>query len=190
LKIFDCPDVSVTMKRCNNVPELLDLFAVGRVVRPQGRRGELRVRPLTDHLPTLLQAKEVWLGPATEGGAASPVEVEGARLHQGRIPVLKLSGIDDMDGAEALRGRELCLPRGQLQPLAKDEYFIHDLVGLAVLGPAGEKLGRVTSVMETSGHPNLVVEGSKGELLVPFAAATVGEVDLAGGTVRLLPFPG
>ncbi len=176
----------MTMQRCDNVPEQLDLFAVGRVVRPQGLRGELRVRPLTDHLPTLLEARRVWLGLT----AAEPVEVERARLHQGTIPVLKLAGVDDMDGAEALRGTEVCLPREELRPLAKDEYFLHDLVGLAVSGPAGEELGKVAGVMETGGRPNLVVEGKRGEILIPFTAETVGEVDLAKGTICLLPFPG
>jgi 16S rRNA processing protein RimM len=142
------------------------------------------VKALTDHLPTLLQARRVWLGEA-----AVEMQVEKARLH-GSIPVMKLAGVDDMDGAESLRGREIFLPREELRPLAKDEFFLHDLIGLAVVGPAGEPLGKVDSVMETGGRPNLVVRGPRGELLIPFMAEAVGEVDLPGGKLHILPFPG
>jgi len=163
---------------------------VGRVVRPQGHRGELRLKPLTDHLPTLLSARRVWVGNLEQGPAPVVVEVEGARLHGGSVPVMKLAGVDDMDAAEALRGADICLPREELRPLGKDEFFLHDLVGLQVEGPGGEALGRVTSVMETGGRPNLVVEGPRGEVLVPFTADAVGEVDLSGRRLRLLPLPG
>jgi len=152
------------------------------VVRPQGHRGEFRVKPLTDHIRTLLNARRVWIENAE-------VQVENSRLH-GTVPVMKLAGIDDMDAAEALRGKELLLPREELRPLAKDEYFLHDLVGLDVEGPGGEPLGRVTSVMETGGRPNLEVEGPRGEILVPFIPEAVGEVDLAGGKLHVLPLPG
>ncbi len=104
--------------------------------------------------------------------------------------MLKLAGVDDMDAAEALRGREICLPREELRPLAKDEYFHHDLIGLAVVGPGGEPLGTVDWIMETGARPNLVVQGPRGELLIPFSPDAVGEIDLGAGKLHLLPLPG
>jgi 16S rRNA processing protein RimM len=163
-----------------------DLFTVAQVLRPHGRRGEVVVRPLTDHIETLTDAATVYLGQK----AIEPVPVESIRLHKGH-PLLKLQGVDDIDGALALKGIEICLPGEELTPLDEGEYFLHDLVGLTLLDHKGELVGPVDNFVQTGGPPLLTGTRADGkEFMVPFASGTIDEVDLEGGTIRLVDLPG
>lgn len=158
-----------------------DLVTIGAVVKPQGRKGEVLVEPLSDHprrFPTLSQA---WL-PGL-GGAARAVRVEACWPHKGRF-VLKLEGVDSIDQAEALRGHELRIPEEALEPLPPDSYYHHQLRGLSVRDPSGGALGRVEDVMETGSEaPVLVVRGPHGEILLPLAEEFVRSVDLETGVM-------
>jgi 16S rRNA processing protein RimM len=155
-----------------------DLVLVGRVVKPQGRRGEVAVEAFTDRpdrFPTLVRAFVP--GPS---GEPREVRVEGAFPHKGRY-VLKLAGIDSIDAAETLRGLELRIPEGDLERLPEGSYYHHQLAGLAVVDEAGASLGAVEDVVETAADTRiLVVRGPEGETLLPFADAFVREVDLEG----------
>lgn len=163
-----------------------DLFVVGQVLRPHGIRGEVVVRPLTDHIETLVTATHLFLGQEAD----EPVTVEGIRLHKGN-PLLKLEGVDDMDRAHALKGVEICLPGEELAPLEEGEYFLHDLVGLTLLDHQDNEVGPVENFIETPGPPLLTGVGPNGkEFMVPFASGTIDDVDLEKGTIRLINLPG
>ncbi len=163
-----------------------DLFIIAEILRPHGRRGEVVLRPFTDHLSTLTSAKQVFLG-QTPG---EPVKVSGVRIHKG-APLLKLDGIDDMSRAESLRGMVVCLPAGDLSPLGEGEYFLHDLVGLTLLDHNGTEVGKVDRVLETGGPPVLAGNRVDGEpFMVPFAHGTIRDVNLDTGIIRLVDLPG
>jgi len=153
-----------------------DLVLVGRVVKPQGRRGEVAVIAFTDRpdrFPTLRRAFVP--GP---GGEPREVRVEGVFPHKGRY-VLKLEGVDSIDVAETLRGLELRIPEADLEVLPEGSYYHHQLTGLAVVDEAGEPMGTVEEVLETAADARiLVVRGPAGETLLPFADAFVRTVDL------------
>lgn len=159
----------------------LDLVLVGRVVKPQGRRGEVAVVPISDRPDRFTTLRRVFL-PAAAGGARE-VRVESAWPHKGRF-VLKLEGVDSIDAAEPLRGLELRIPEEELAALPEGSYYHHQLTGLRVLDAAGETLGVVEDVMETGTTARvLVVRGPGGETLLPFAAEWVRSVDLEGGRI-------
>lgn len=163
-----------------------DLYIVAQVLRPHGRRGEVVLRPLTDHMETLTSAAIVYLGLKADKAVA----VEGIRLHKSS-PLLKLEGVNDMDAATALRGQDICIPLEELEPLQEGEYFLHDLVGLAVIDHQGQEVGPVEHILETGGPPILAGPGRSGkEFMVPFASGTIDEVDLEAGTIRLIDLPG
>ena len=163
-----------------------DLFIVARVLRSHGRRGEVVLRVLTDHMETLTCADRVYLGQ----NAARPVAVESIRLHKGN-PLLKLEGINDMTSAQAMKGVEICLPLEELLPLEKGEYFLHDLIGLTVMDHLGKRIGTVEWILETGGPPVLMGTASDGkQFMVPFAPGTIQDVDLEKGSIRLINLPG
>jgi 16S rRNA processing protein RimM len=163
------------------MPAFADLVLVGRVVKPQGRKGEVKVLPLSDRADRFPRLERAFV-PAP-GGASREVRVERCWAH-GRHFVLKLAGIDSITQAETLRDAELRIPESELAALPAGSYYYHQLAGLRVVDTRGEPLGLVASVMETGAETRvLVLEGPHGETLLPFAADFVKSVDLAGGTL-------
>ena len=162
-------------------------LVVGRITRPHGVRGELAVDVRTDD-PELRLAAGAVLG--TEPAAAGPLTVAGTRWHSGRL-LVRFADVDDRTAAESLRGTLLLVDSADLEDLPDpDSYRDHRLVGLTVVGPDGAVVGSVTDVLH-HGQDLLVVAGSGPragtEILIPFVAAIVTEVDLAAGLVRVDP---
>ena len=161
-----------------------DLVLVGRVVKPQGRHGEVAVLPLSDRpdrFPTLRRA----FVPAP-GGGAREVRVLRCWPHKGRF-VLAIEGVSTIDEAETLRGLELRIEEAELSALPEGSYYHHQLLGLRVEDEAGAEMGVVDDVVETGAEARvLVVRGPEGETLLPFAAGFVKAVDLAGGRLVAL----
>jgi 16S rRNA processing protein RimM len=158
-----------------------DMVTIGRIVRPQGRKGEVVVEPLSDRPDRFPSLREAFV--PGEGGAARPVRIGHAWPHKGRF-VLKLEGVDSIDEAERFRGLDLRIPEEDLSALPEGSYYHHQLRGLRVEDDGGGEVGRVAEVLETGGEAAvLVVRGPGGETLIPLADAFVRRVDLAGGRV-------
>jgi 16S rRNA processing protein RimM len=162
-----------------------ELVTIGRVVKPQGRKGELAVQPLSDRPERFPSLRRVFLpGP---GGTAVERAVASCWPHKGRF-VLKLAGVDSIEQAETLRGLDLRLPAQELAPLPEGSYYHYELKGLAVEDGEGRPLGRVTDVLVTgAGADVLVVQGGGGESMIPLAEDFVRRVDLARGLVVVRP---
>jgi len=155
-----------------------ELVAIGRVVKPQGRKGEVLVEPLSDR-PDRFPALRAAYVPAP-GGGSRQVAVESCWPHKGRF-VLKLEGVDSIDEAEGYRGLELRIGEEELAALPPGSYYHHQLKGLRVEDPEGRSLGVAAELMETGASPVLVVRGPGRELLIPLAEPFVRRVDLEGG---------
>jgi 16S rRNA processing protein RimM len=159
------------------------LVAVGRIVRTQGRHGEVRVQPLTDAPERLGELRECWLVPPAEGQRHSVERV----WFQGGVPVVKLAGSDTMTDAEALVGRLVTIPRTAVRPLPPDRYYAFDLVGCAVETPEGAGLGTVADVLVGPEHDYWTVQRGERTWLLPAVAAIVEQVDLAARRVVVRP---
>lgn len=157
---------------------------IGRVERPHGVRGEVRVASYTDDPERFTWLKTVYVGEKKP----RPVAVESARFHQGII-LLKLAGYDDRDAAETLRQEWLNVPEAEGIPLAEGEYYIYRVIGLQVYSDEGEHLGELTEVLETKANYVYVVHGPRGEILLPDTEEVIQEVDFNNGRmiVHLLP---
>jgi 16S rRNA processing protein RimM len=165
-----------------------DTVVVGRIGRPHGVRGEVTVAVRTDDPELRFAEGSVLL---TEPAARGPLTVVGRRWN-GEILLLALEGPAGLsvsrEDAEALRGTELHVPVADLPELDDpDAYYDHQLVGLTARLTDGSPLGEVSAVRH-EGADLLVVRRSEGsELLVPFVAAIVPTVDVAGGFVEIDP---
>ena len=161
-----------------------DMVTIGRIVRPQGRKGEVVVEPLSDRPDRFPSLRQAFV--AGDSGAARPVQVRDAWPHKGRF-VLKLEGVDSIDDAERYRGLDLRIPEEDLSALPEGSYYHHQLRDLRVEDAGGREVGRVADVMKTGGEADvLVVRGANGETLIPLVDAFVREVDLPGGRVVVL----
>lgn len=166
-------------------------LVVARVGRPHGVHGAVSVEVRTDD-PQGRLAPGVTL--RTDPTAAGPLTVAAARLHSGRL-LLNFVGYADRPAAEALRGVLLLAEVDPSQRLPDAEEFLDvQLVGLAVRTVAGRDVGRVVEVLHLPGQDVLVVrrahDPESPEVLVPFVAALVPEVDLDAGLVVVDPPPG
>lgn len=158
-----------------------ELVAIGRVVRPQGRKGEVLTEPLSDRPGRFPSLRKAYIpGPH---GTSREVEVTSCWPHKGRF-VLKLEGVDSIDDAERFRGLELRIGEEELPSLPEGSYYHHQLKGLRAEDPSGRPLGVATDVLETgAGAAVLSVRGPEGEVLVPLTDAFIREVDVARGRV-------
>lgn len=147
-------------------------LAIGRVLRPWGVRGEVKVEILTDWPERFALLEHVYLGEE-----AMPCRLERVRLHQG-YALLKLAGYDDRSAAEALRGQVVQVPHEEAMPLDEGEYYVYQIEGLEVWTDEGESLGRVVEVLFTGSNEVYVVHGPRGEVLIPAIADVVLKVDL------------
>lgn len=159
-------------------------LVIGQIGKPHGVRGEVRVQPYTEQPERFTWLKVVYLGESSP----QPATVESARLHQGLI-LLKLTGYDDRNAAETLRGVWLQIPEEEALPLEAGEYYLYQLLNLQVYQEDGHYLGVLVDVLETGANNVFVVRGDRGELLLPDTAEVVREIDFANGrmTVHLLP---
>jgi 16S rRNA processing protein RimM len=159
------------------------LVAVGRVVRAQGRHGEVAVEAWAASPEDLTAIGRVLV---EDGGfGISELVVESARIHKGR-PVLKFVGISDIDQAETLRGRELRIPETELRPLPSGSFYQFQIQGLRVKDRARGEIGVVDRVLETGGTDLLVVRGGGGEeTLVPLCREIVKSIDPGQGWVDI-----
>lgn len=160
---------------------------VGRVGRPHGVRGDVTVEVRTDD-PGGRFAPGSLLRTDPDRG---PLEVADAREHSGRL-LVRFRGVDDRGAAEALRDLLLLVdvdPRER--PDDPEEWYDHQVVGLRAATVDGRDLGAVTEVLHLPGQDVLVLRAGDGpELLVPFVAAIVPEVDTAAGRLVVDPPPG
>ena len=170
-----------------------DLRVVGRVVRAHGLRGELVVESRTDNVAERFAPGAVLRTgggrPAPAGAPARPatLTVTGARHHGERL-LVTVAEVADRDTAEALRTVVLSAPPLDTAPEDPDEFHDHQLEGLAVVLADGTAVGTVSEVLHGAGPDVLAVARTGGgEVLVPFVAALVPEVDVAAGRLVLDP---
>jgi 16S rRNA processing protein RimM len=170
-------------------PETWVLLA--RIVRPQGRHGEVLADIFTDFPEHFAQRKGLFLRPPTEGqtDAMREVKVLSHWLHKGRV-VLKFASVDSMTEAEKLRGFDLVIPREERMPLSDDAVYVSDLLGVRVIDVSRGGFidaGEITEVEpEGPGPAMLVVRSPAGdEILIPFVRAYLRKMDLAGKRLEM-----
>ncbi len=155
---------------------------VGRVGRPHGLRGEVTVQVRTD-----LPEERFAVGAQLRGNTGRTLTVDTVRPHAGTL-LVRFVGVTDRAAAAELRGLVLTVEVTELPELDDpDEFYDHQLEGLAAVGSDGTVLGTVREVVHAPASDLLVLETDHGEALVPFVRAIVPEVDLAGGRVVLDP---
>ncbi len=159
---------------------------LARIVRPQGRHGEVLADIFTDFPQHFAQRKGLFLRPqaGAQLAAMSEARVDAHWLHKGRV-VLKFSHVHSINDAEKLRGFEVVISPDERMALADDAVYVSDLVGSRVVdvGRGGAvDAGEITDVEpEGAGPAMLVIRTPAGdERLIPFVRAYLKKIDIAG----------
>ena len=161
-----------------------ELITVARIIRPQGRHGEVIADLLTD-FPERFTARET-VRAIRPGGEVWPLKLERAWLHKGRV-VLKFAGYDSIEQAEGLRDVRLVIERSQVAKLPENSYYDFDLVDCEVVTTDGRRLGRVAEVERCGATPLLAVREEGREYLIPFALDICTEIDIARKRIVIAP---
>jgi len=161
-----------------------DMAVVGTIARPHGLRGQVVVNVETDFPEERFRAGSKLF--MHRGGVVEPVTVTTVRFHQGR-PIVSLAGIDSVDVAQGLAGRELRVPAAELAPLDEGTFYRHDLIGCRVETSGGDAVGVVKNVEGTLNVSRLVVDSGGDEILIPLTAAICTGIDANGKRIVIEP---
>jgi 16S rRNA processing protein RimM len=167
------------------VTEATQRLCVGIVTGPQGVRGAVRVKSFTEVPEDIAR-----YGPLGDEAGQRCFELQVCGAAKG-VLIARLSGVEDRNQAEALRGLRLYLPRSALPQTEAEEYYHADLIGLeAVLGD-GTPVGRVRAIHDFGAGDTLELARPGAQpVMVPFTRAVVPVVELAKGQLVLDPPPG
>jgi 16S rRNA processing protein RimM len=154
------------------------LIELGVVGAPFGVRGWVKLRSFTDPPDRLLQHRRLQLGLR---GELTVYDIEASGRSGGQLTA-KLSGVNDRDQAQALRGAQICVPRSELPQRDDKDFYRADLIGCEVINLAGTHLGIVQHFLEMPAQVVMVVRGAQ-EFWVPAAPPHLRRVDLAARRV-------
>lgn len=135
----------------------METITVGEIIKAQGIKGELKIKPLTDSPERFFSLKAVYIGNAAY--KVSHVRVDG-------FVYLKLAGIDTRNDAEAQVGKRIEIDRVLAAPL-EDGYtfYIADVEGSALIDEHGERLGTITEVSQFGAADVFTVETVDGRVM-------------------------
>lgn len=154
---------------------------IGRIAGVYGVRGWVKIHSYTDPIENILHYKRWQL---RLHDAWQQKEVVTGRP-QGKGLVAQIAGVDDRDVARTLTGADIAIERSALPPIAPNEYYWTDLLGLEVVTVDGCSLGKVDHLIETGANDVLVVRGDR-ERCVPYLRGdVVRRVDLDAGTIEV-----
>lgn len=160
---------------------LSQYLMIGEITKPQGVRGEVKVRPCTCDPGRFEGLETVYI---EKDGAYTPLSITVNRLGADAV-FMNVAGVADRDAAEKLRGTLLYIDRAHAVALDGDTNFLTDLYGLRGVVDDGRELGRLTEVMQPGGNDVYVFRGPLGEVLVPALKSVVTAVNLEAGEMRL-----
>ena len=169
-----------------------DAIEVGRISDAWGLKGWFKVLSHSADPEALFSSRRWYLQPAERGAKTFSgtllLRIREAKDHSG-VVVATAHEVDDRNAAEALRGARVFVPRSSFPTAGADEYYWVDLIGLAVVNREGVELGIVRELLSTGPQTVLVLEyqaeGKTQERMIPFVAAYVDTVDVAGKRITV-----
>jgi len=164
-------------------PRNRKLVAVAEVARPHGIVGELRLKVYNVDSDLLLRRPPVIL--RFPDGAEREAALTAVRQSDKAL-LVRISGVDDCNAAEGLRGAQICVPRTALPPPEEGEFYTWDLEGAEVVLTSGETVGHV---LEVTSYPTcdvvVVLRADGKKLEVPLVHNYVVRVDAQRGVIEV-----
>ncbi len=147
---------------------------IGLIVKPQGIKGQLKVKTLTDDVSRFSKLKNVFI----DGVSYRVVESKAF----GETAFITLFGVSDRNTAETFRGKYICVDRKDAVIPEEGRYFIVDILGCTVFSDSGEKIGKITDI--TSGRTDIITVdcGERGFMRFPFLKDLNAVVDIENKT--------
>lgn len=151
----------------------MERLVIGEVLKPQGIRGEIKVKTYTDSPEDVKKFGSVYIDGAAYKILSFRVDGNGAAY-------LGLRGVPDRNAAELLRGKKIEGDREDAPALEEGQYYIVDMIGLSCVSEEGEELGTLKNIVNLSSDIYTLEKNGK-EILFPAVNGVVVKVDIAGG---------
>ena len=148
----------------------MDRLIIGEVLKPQGIRGELKIKTFTDFPQDVKAFKTVYIDD-------TPYKILSFRVGGDGAAYIGLRGIPDRNAAELFRGKLLEGERDDAPALEEGQYYIVDIIGLDCETEEGEFLGKVTHIANLSSDIYTIEKAGK-SILFPAVKGVVKKVDL------------
>lgn len=152
-----------------------EFILLGKVAKAHGLRGEVKIFTYSGHPENIVSYHELVLVDR-DGNLSDPLAVEKSRV-QGKMAVVQLETIHSRNGAEAIEGRGVLLPKSLLPETGDGEYYWHHCQGKLVVGTDSQVIGRVKALFNNGAQDVLIVEGQLDEILIPMTREIVIEED-------------
>lgn len=146
-------------------------LVIAEVLKPQGIRGELKIKTFTDTPENVKAFKTLYID-------GTPYKILSFRIGSDGAAYVGLRGIPDRNAAELFRGKKIEGEREDAPPLKDGQYYIVDIIGLSCETEEGEVLGVVKDVSNLSSDVYTIEKAGK-SILFPAVKGVIKKVDLA-----------
>lgn len=164
-----------------------NLLLLGKVLRPHGLDGLMRIQSYAQSVESFLHARDVLLEVIPM--KFQEFKVISIRPHK-NIFLLKLEGLDSIDAAEKFRGADIHIRKDSLDRKSEDEFFWFELIGLKVFLSNGLCIGIIRDILVTGSNDIYVIKDGDKELLIPALQEVVLEIDLENNKMIIAEFEG
>lgn len=157
----------------------MEKIKIGRIVNAVALKGEVKVYNYSGYKERYEELDRIIVDD-------KDFEIEKVRYQQEMV-ILKLSGVDDRNTAEAMKNKDVFITEDDLAELPEDTFYIRDLIGLEVIDiEKNERIGVIKDVLQPSGQDIYVVKLNKGgEAMIPVVSEFVKEVGIEEGFVKV-----
>jgi 16S rRNA processing protein RimM len=131
-------------------------LAAAQIVKPQGIKGEVKLKPLGDDAYDLTDIDEVYLSESSQ----NPIRVTKVWIYK-KSAFMALEGVTDRNQAETLRGKILYVEMPQEYELDEGQFYVADLIGCDIADESGKKLGTLKDILQHGAADVYVVEGER-----------------------------
>ncbi|MGD1044332.1 MAG: ribosome maturation factor RimM [Bacteroidota bacterium] len=160
----------------------MDLIAIGRISKPIGTRGEVKISLLTHDKKRFMNLSTVWVG-------HDAADVELKKILKARIDtkhaVLNFDGIETVEEAERIRNLYLFVPKEDAVKLQNGSYFIDDVIGCEVVTEEQTTVGVITDLLSLPMNDLWVVKKEAKEILIPAVKAIIRQVDVENKRITI-----
>ena len=149
----------------------METIKIGKIVNAVGLKGEVKVYNYSDRRERYEELDRIIVN-------NKEYEIERVRYQQEMV-ILKLKGVDDRDGSEALKTNDVFITEADLKELPEDTFYIRDLIGMEVENiETGEKIGIMKDVLQNTAQDIYVVNTAGGrEVLIPAVSEFIKEIN-------------
>jgi len=164
-----------------------NLIPIGRVVKTHGIKGKVKVEYFGEDLHRFFLYHEIII--ENEKGSPEPYEIIESIPQPPRL-ILRLKGIEKIEEAESLIGKEILIKKEALPKLEAGEYYWVDILGMRVETQEGKRIGNVKEIFPTGAHDVYVIGGKRREILLPATEEVIQSIDLNRGVMKVARMEG